>query len=304
MVSKTMKRWIEPTAAPLGFRIFNTCLMLLLAAIFLIPFYLIAVASFTDEVEIAAKGFQFLPKTWTFYNYEYLFGSSTKFFNALKITVFITVIGTANSLFFTSLGAYALSRKYLPYRKGLTFYVFLTMLVSGGLIPWYMVINQLGMVDTIYALFVPGTIATWNLIVMRNSFSALPESLEESAKIDGANDFTVFFRIILPISKPILATMIVYWAVGFWNEWYAAMLFISRRNDLKTLQYLLREILTSNASLNSRSAVRITTINDKAIPSESLKMAAVMVATVPVLCIYPFLQKYFVHGIMLGSIKE
>ena len=98
--------------------------------------------------------------------------------------------------------------------------------------------------------------------------------------------------------------MIVYWAVGFWNEWYAAMLFISRRNDLKTLQYLLREILTSNASLNSRSAVRITTINDKAIPSESLKMAAVMVATVPVLCVYPFLQKYFVHGIMLGSIKE
>lgn len=160
------------------------------------------------------------------------------------------------------------------------------------------------MVDTVFALFVPGTIATWNLIVMRNSFQSLPESLEESAKIDGANDFTIFFRIILPISKPIIATMVVYWAVGYWNEWYAAMLFVNRNDKIKTLQYLLREILTSNASMNSRSAVRVTSIGGKPIPSESLKMATVMVATVPVLCVYPFLQKYFVSGIMIGSIKE
>lgn len=305
VTSKKLRKWVEPTAAPLGFRIFNAILMLLLAAIFLIPFYLVAIASFTEEVEIAAKGFQFWPQMgFTLYNYQYLFGSSQKFIDSLKVTVFITVIGTFNSLFFTSLGAYALSRKYLPYRKQITFYVFFTMLFSGGLIPWYMVISQLGMIDTVFSLFVPGTIATWNLIVMRNSFQALPDSLEESAKIDGANDFTIFFRIILPISTPIIATMIVYWAVGYWNEWYAAMLFITRNDKLKTLQYLLREVLTSNASMNSRTAVRVTSINNKPIPSESLKMATVMVATVPVLCVYPFLQKYFVHGIMIGSIKE
>ncbi len=305
MVTTKKRKWVEPTAAPRGFRIFNNLLMLLLAAIFLIPFYLVAIASFTEEVEIAAKGFQFWPKMgFTLYNYKYLFGSSQKFLDSLRVTVFITVIGTANSLFFTSLGAYALSRRYLPYRKQLTFFVFFTMLFSGGLIPWYMVVSQLGMVDTVFALFVPGTIATWNLIVMRNSFQSLSESLEESAKIDGANDFTIFFRIILPVSKPIIATMVVYWAVGYWNEWYAAMLFVNRNDKIKTLQYLLREILTSNASMNSRSAVRVTSIGGKPIPSESLKMATVMVATVPVLCVYPFLQKYFVSGIMIGSIKE
>ena len=216
----------------------------------------------------------------------------------------MTVIGTINTLFFTSLGAYALSRRYLPYRRALTFYVFLTMLVSGGLIPWYLVVTQLGMGDTIYALFIPGTIATWNLIIMRNSFLAIPSSLEDSAKIDGAGDFTVFFRIILPISMPILATMIVYLAIGYWNEWYANMLFIVRKNELRSLQYLLREILTTSASLNSRRAVDIRPSSAQAIPSESLKMAAVMVATAPILVVYPFFQRYFIHGIMVGSIKE
>lgn len=298
------KRWIEPTAASLPFRIFNTVLMLALSALFIAPFLLIAIASFTPEVEIAAKGFQFLPSQLTVYNYQYLFGSSEKFTTSLQATSLLTVVGTLNTLFFTSLGAYALSRKYLPYRKGMTFFVFFTMLVNGGLIPWYMVVNNLGLIDSFFALFIPGTIATWNLIIMRNSFMSIPESLEESAKIDGANDFTVFFRIILPMSMPIIATMIVYLAVGYWNEWYACMLFITRNEKLFTLQYLLREILNSSAAMNSRGAIDLRAAAKQAIPSESLKMAAVMVATVPILCVYPFLQKYFVHGIMIGSIKE
>ena len=301
---RNRSRWVEPTASPLPFRVFNSILMFLLSALFVTPFLLIAIASFTQETEIGAKGFQFFPSMLTTYNYQYLFGVSDKFTRALGVTVGLTIIGTVNTLFFTSLGAYSLSRKYLPYRKVMTFYVFLTMLINGGLIPWYMMVKSLGMVDTLFALFIPGTIATWNLIVMRNSFMALPESLEESAKIDGAGDFTVFFRIILPISTPILATMVVYLAVGYWNEWYAPMIFIIRRTELHTLQYLLREIFTSNASMNSRGAIDLRAANKQAIPSESLKMAAVMVATVPILCVYPFLQKYFVHGIMIGSIKE
>ncbi|MHC1785741.1 MAG: carbohydrate ABC transporter permease [Christensenellales bacterium] len=298
------RRWVEPTAARLHWRIIINLLLLLLTVLFVIPFLLILVASFTDEVEIAAKGFQFFPKHLTLYNYQYLFGASDKFLTALRLTGLVTVIGTLNTLFFTSLGAYALSRRYLPYRKGLTLFVFITMLISGGLIPWYLVVTRLGMSDSIYALFIPGTIATWNLIIMRNSFSALPDSLEDSAKIDGAGDFTVFFRIIVPISMPILSTMVVYLAIGYWNEWYANMLFIIRRNDLRSLQYLLREILNTNASLNSRGAVDIRTTAERAIPSESLKMASVMVATLPILAVYPFFQRYFIHGIMIGSIKE
>lgn len=303
MVKKKRKRWVEPTAASRPFRVFNMGLMILLSALFVAPFLLVAIASFTQETEISAKGFQFFPSQLTLYNYQYLFGSSEKFMRALGMTSLLTAVGTLNTLFFTGLGAYALSRKYLPYRRVLTFYVFFTMLVNGGLIPWYMVVRGLGLVDTFFALFIPGTIATWNLIVMRNYFMGIPESLEESAKIDGAGDFTVFFKIILPVSKPIIATMVVYLAVGYWNEWYSALLFVVRRTELYTLQYLLREILVSSASLNSRGAIDIRAVSQQAIPSQSLKMAAVMVATVPILCVYPFLQKYFVHGIMVGSIK-
>lgn len=304
MVRKRKRsRWVEPVAARKPFRVFNTILMLILSFLFVAPFLLIAIASFTPEVEIAAKGFQFFPSELTTYNYQYLFGASDRFTNALRTTVILTVLGTVNSLFFTSMGAYAMSRTYLPYRKGLMFFVFLTMLINGGLIPWYMVVVNLGLRDNMAAMIIPGTISVWNLIVMRNSFMAIPASLEESAKIDGANDLTVFFRIILPVSKPIIATMIVYTAVGYWNEWYSCMLFITRRDDLRTLQYLLREILNSSASMNSRGAIDLRAVTKQAIPSESLKMAAVMVATVPILCVYPFLQKYFVHGIMIGSIK-
>ena len=300
---KRKKKWVEPTASPKWFRILNGGFMILLSAIFAIPFVLIAIASFTPEIEITSKGFQFFPSSLTLYNYEYLFGSSDKFTQALFTTTALTLVGTFNTLFFTSLGAYALSRKYLPYRKIITFYVFLTMLVGGGVIPWYMVVRNLGMIDTFFALFVPGTIATWNLIVMRNSFMALPASVEETAKIDGAGDFTVVFRIILPISTPMMATMIVYLAVGYWNEWYSPMLFITKHTELYTLQYLLREIFSANASMTSRGGMAMM-MRDQPRPSESLKMAAAMIATVPILCVYPFLQKYFVHGIMIGSIKE
>jgi putative aldouronate transport system permease protein len=296
------RKWLSPTAAPLSFRVFNTVLMIILSALFAIPFILIAVASVTPEIEITSRGFQLFPSSFTLYNYEYLFGVSDKFTRALYVTFMLTVVGTFNTLFFTALGAYALSRKYLPYRKFLTFLVYLTMLINGGVIPWYIMVRNLGLIDTFFALFLPSTIATWNLIVMRNSFMALPESLEESAKIDGAGDFRIFFRIILPISKPIMATMIVYLAVGYWNEWYRPMLFLTKRTDLYTLQYLLREIFSANASMTSRGGMAMM-VRDQPRPSESLKMAAVMIATVPILCVYPFLQKYFIQGIMVGSIK-
>jgi len=206
-------------------------------------------------------------------------------------------------LFWTSMGAYVLSKKYLPYRNKLTMFVFITMLFNGGLIPFYLVVKSLGMINTFFALFVPGTIAVWNMIIIRNYFMTIPESLEESAKLDGASDVMIYFRIILPLSKPIIATMIVYLAVGYWNEWYSALIFITNNQRLVTLQLLLRQILSNTTVIMSARGGRKLVETGALPPSESMKMAAVMVATVPILVVYPFLQKYFTKGILVGSIK-
>jgi ABC-type glycerol-3-phosphate transport system permease component len=165
------------------------------------------------------------------------------------------------------------------------------------------VVKSLGMVNTFFALFVPATINAWNMLIIRNFFMGLPDSLEESAKLDGANDFQVYFRIILPLSLPILATMIIYIAVGYWNEWYSALIFITDRS-LYTLQLLLRQILsTTTLAVTARGGRKQVTTSAGLTPSESLKMAAVMVSTVPILVIYPFLQRYFVKGLIIGSVK-
>jgi ABC-type glycerol-3-phosphate transport system permease component len=304
MKRKRLHRNFDPTAAPLPFRIFNTIFLTLLSASFIMPFFLMAVQSVTPEEEIVMNGFRLWPDKFTTFAYEYLFTSSTQFVQAFKITAILTVIGTANTLFWTSMGAYALSRKYLPYRRGLTIFVTITMMFNGGLIPWFIIVKGLGMMNSLTALFIPGTINVWNMIIMRNYFMSLPESLEESAKLDGASDFTVYFRIIIPISMPIIATMIVYIAVGYWNEWYNALLFITTNQDLTTLQLLLRKIINSTGvAISSRGGRKLANSAGMLTPSESLKMASVMVATVPILVIYPFLQKYFVKGIMIGSIK-
>lgn len=302
-VSRRRIKNYDVTAAPLWFRILNAIFLILLALLFLIPFWLVTTASLMPEEDIMAKGFTLWPSRLTTAAYEYLFTSSDQFIDAFKVTSLLTLVGTANTLFWTSMGAYVLSRRYLPYRNGLTMFVFITMLFNGGLIPWYLVVKSLGMVNTFFALFVPATINAWNMLIIRNFFMGLPDSLEESAKLDGANDFQVYFRIILPLSLPILATMIIYIAVGYWNEWYSALIFITDRS-LYTLQLLLRQILsTTTLAVTARGGRKQVTTSAGLTPSESLKMAAVMVSTVPILVIYPFLQRYFVKGLIIGSVK-
>lgn len=301
---KRKKRKYDPTSASLGFQIFNYIFLAFLSLLFIVPFLLMAVASFTPEKEIAMKGFTLIPSALTSDAYIYLFESSTQFIDAFKITSLLTIVGTINALFWTSMGAYALSKKYLPYRKFMTLFVFVTMLFNGGLIPWYLVVKGLSMTNTFFALFVPSTIQVWNMIIIRNFYMSLPESLEESAKLDGATDFTVYFRIIIPLSTPILATMIVYMGVGYWNEWYNALILNTTARELSTLQLLLRQILsTSVLTVTGRGGVKSVNTTGGITPSESLRMASVMVATVPILIIYPFLQRYFVKGILIGSIK-
>ena len=297
------RRTFHANQSKLVFRILIYSALILLALVFLAPFWLMLVGSLTPESEIAVDGFKMWPDKFTFFAYDYLFSSSDRFTTSFAVTSALTVVGTVNSLFFTTMGAYVLSKRYLPYRKGMTVFTVIPMLFNGGLIPFYLMVKTLGMLDTFWALFIPSTISIWNMIIIRNFFMSMPESLEESAILDGANDFQVYFRIILPLSKPVIATMIVYTAVGFWNEWCNALIFITRNDDLTTLQLLLRQILTSTTvTTSSQGGVKVVN-SGMMTPSESLKMASVMVTTIPIILIYPFMQKYFTKGLMIGSVK-
>lgn len=293
----------DPTSANIWFRVFNSVFLIILSAVFIMPFILITVASITSEEDIAIHGFRFWTSKPTLYAYRYLFASSDQFIDAFKVTTFLTIVGTFNSLLWTSMGAYVLSKTYLPYRKGLTIFIIITMMFNGGLIPWYLIVKNLGMVDTVFSMFVPSTINVWNMLLMRNFYMSIPGSLEESAKLDGASDFTIYLKIITPLSKPIIATMIVYLAVGYWNEWYNCLLFITSKTELSTLQLLLRKILTTTVTMTSKGGRKLVNTSGGLPPSENLKMATVMVTTVPIIIIYPFLQKYFVKGIIIGSVK-
>ena len=186
------KRKYNANQPKLVFRILIWSVLILMALIFLAPFWLMLVASLTPESEIAVKGFSMWPEKFTLFAYDYLFSSSNRWIVSFGVTALLTVVGTVNSLFFTTMGAYVLSKRYLPYRKGLTVFIVIPMLFNGGLIPFFLVVKTLGMLDTFFALFVPSTISIWNMIIIRNFFMSMPDSLEESAVLDGANDFQVY----------------------------------------------------------------------------------------------------------------
>lgn len=198
------------------------------------------------------------------------------------------------------LGAYGLSRQNVMWKNPIMFFIVFTMFFSGGLIPSYLLVTGLGMLDSLWALIIPGAVSAFNLIIMRTAFQGIPVSLEESAKLDGANDFTVLVRIILPLSLPVIAVMILFYGVGHWNSWFGALIYL-RDRDLYPLQLVLREILITNSTDSMLTAAGPA---DKMPIGETIKYATIIVATVPILLLYPFLQKYFVKGVMIGAIKE
>ena len=213
-------------------------------------------------------------------------------------TLFVVITGTSLNLVLTSLGAYALSRKDYYGKKLFMFIIIFTMFFNGGLIPFYLLVKGLGLSNSLWALIFPVAVFSWNLIIMRTSFASIPSSLEESAKIDGANDFTILFHIVLPLSMPIVAVMILYYGVEHWNSWFNAIIFL-RNRDLYPIQLILREILV----LNDTHMMTTKVFMDKESVGETIKYATVIVATLPILAVYPFLQKYFVKGIMIGALK-
>ncbi len=275
-----------------------------IAAIFCIyclyPFAIILGSSFETETNFALYGFPIIPKDFTTKAYQMVLGDS-QIFKAYGVTIFTTVVGTLFSMFLTVTMAYPLSLKKLRFRNAITFYVYFTMLFGGGLVPSYLLISRtLGMKDSIWVLIIPVAFGAWNMFLMRNFFNGIPPELAESAYVDGANDMQILWKIILPVSVPGIATISLFYALGYWNQWFNAMLYIDN-TDLVPLQYLLMRMLRNVEAM--REMARTTGVSMGEIPTNSLRMATTVVAIGPVVLLYPYAQKYFTSGLTVGAIK-
>ncbi|WP_054942522.1 carbohydrate ABC transporter permease [Paenibacillus ihuae] len=274
----------------------------ILALLCIFPFILVVSSSFTEETKIVTDGYQFIPTAFSTEAYSILFKYPQEMINAYLVTIGVTVTGTLLGLFLTSMTAYVLCRKDFKWRNKFSFFFFFTTLFSGGLVPWYLlIVNYLNMKDTPMALIVPMMLNVFYIIVMKSFMSSIPEAIIESAKIDGAGDFKIYLRLILPLSKPALATIGLFLALAYWNDWYNALLFISDEK-LMPLQYYLYKML-GNMDGMRKAMMGAGAVVTTAIPTESLKMAMTVVATGPILLAYPFVQRYFVQGLTIGAVK-
>jgi putative aldouronate transport system permease protein len=280
------------------FDIINSTILILFALSTLLPFIHIVSSSFASPTEKLTKDFVLFPTHFTLDAYRFIF-STDRIINSLLVTVLITVGGTIVNLIMTCLMAYPLSRRDLIGRRPIMMMVIFTLLFSGGMIPTFLIVKALGLLDSMWALIIPSAISTFNLIILKNFFQQMPDGIEESAKIDGANDLSILIRIILPLSLPALATFGLFYAVGHWNTFMSAILYI-RDTDKWPIQVLLRSfVLLSEGRLDDSANLD----GDIQLPPETVKMAVITVATLPILCVYPFLQKHFAKGVMMGSIK-
>ena len=273
----------------------------IIIAIVSYPLIFVVSASFSDPNKIINGEVWLYPKGVTLDAYANVF-KDERIWNAYKNTVVYTVVGTCINIVLTTLLAYPLSRKDLPERNFLMLIIVFTMFFSGGIIPTYLVVQNLGMLDSIWAMVIPSAIATYNVIVMRTFFqSSIPWELQEAALIDGCSNFKLFLRIILPLSKPIIAVMVLFYAVGHWNSFFNALIYLNR-DELYPLQIILREILIQNQSAIDIGLTDFEMVKQIML-AESMKYAVIVIASLPVIVMYPFVQKYFVKGVMVGSIK-
>ncbi|GAA3399512.1 carbohydrate ABC transporter permease [Paenibacillus hodogayensis] len=280
------------------FDIVNIVIMLLLLVVTVYPFVYMIAVSFSDSVSVM-KGSVFLwPKGFNTDMYRIVL-TDPRIWSGYRNTVLYTVGGTALSLVLTSMAAYALSKPRMLFHKPITILVVVTMFFSGGMIPTFLVVKSLGLVDTIGAMMIPGAISAWYLIMMRTFFAGLPPELEEAGKMDGLNDIGLFVRIALPLSQAVLATIGLFYAVGIWNNFYSALLYL-RNPELVPLQVILRNLVLAGQTNLDGS---FTLGKDQQIVEESLKYATILVGTLPILVAYPFLQKYFIKGVTVGSLK-
>ena len=279
------------------FDVFNYALLALVAFVTLYPFLYVIFASLSDPVQLMGNSAPlWKPFGFSLAAYKKVFSNSSIYIGYAN-TIFYVVVGTTVNIIMTCIAAYVLSRKQFMLRRFFTLMFIFTMYFNGGLIPNYLLIKGLHLIDNRLALILPGAISTFNLMIMITGFEGIPKSLEESARIDGAGDWTILFRIIMPLAKPTIMVILLYYAVGHWNAWFNAMIYI-RDASKRPLQLFLRDILTRN---QMGAMTGQTDIEDV---GQTIKYATILVSTAPILCIYPFIQKYFVQGVMIGAVKE
>lgn len=284
----------------LGSRLFDVLNLLLLvglAAITVLPLLYVLAGSFAGEAEIASRPFFLWPEKFVTGTYAYIFSTDT-FVRSIVTTVCVTLVGTVVQVMLTFTMAYPLAKRYLPGRALVLNLVIFTLVFSGGMIPTYLVVRDLGLLNSYWALILPLAINPFYLIIVKSFFQELPQALEEAARIDGCTEMGVFFKIVLPLSKPIIATFSLFYAVGIWNDYMSPLLYVNDASKW-TLQMLVRQFTSSDAA-NTVGQLDQTWIP----PEQGLKFAVIVVATLPILCFYPFLQKHFAKGVLIGSVKE
>ncbi|MDR3121123.1 MAG: carbohydrate ABC transporter permease [Clostridiales bacterium] len=303
----TMRRSLEDRM--ISVVIFIVMTLVFVAIIY--PFYYCLIISLNQGRDASLGGIYFFPRKFTLDNYKEVFRDS-QLIASYGMTILRTVVGTVSAVLFTGLVAYAMSHRDLAYRKIYMTLMIVAMYFSGGLIPYYMVLRSLGLLNTFGVYVIPSLFGIWNCILMINFFRTIPESLKESAKLDGANEMTIFFRVIAPLSMPIFATIALYVGVGHWNDWYSTSFFAQQNRGLRTLAYMLKELITranltsiaGQFAMDMSSAQRQGSAASATYTAESLRMATMIVVVVPIICVYPFLQRFFVKGVMVGSVKE
>ncbi|MFC3801932.1 carbohydrate ABC transporter permease [Cohnella sp. GCM10012308] len=266
----------------------------------LFPFYNVLIMSFSDSAAVSKQVVYLIPTTFKTTAYSYIF-QEPRFLKAFLVTLFVTVVGTSVNLIVTLTGAYVLSKKGYPGRGIVMSGIIFTMFFNGGLIPFYLTMKNLHLINNLFVMVLPVAVNTFYLMICIAFFRTLPAGLEESAKIDGANDIQVFYKIALPVSKPMIATIALFYAVDRWNEWWYGVLFMTDVN-LLPLQALLRELLTNYAQVLSGITTSVR-FQDSGLYPEMLKMAVLVVSALPIVCLYPFMQRYFAKGVLIGSIK-
>lgn len=267
----------------------------------LIPFLLIISGSLTSESSITSDGFRLWPKEFSWDAYTFALKHPEQFVSSYLLTITLTVTGTVVGLFISAMAAYVLQRQDFEWKSGFSFFFYFTTLFNGGLVPWYiLMVNYLHMKNTFWSLLVPPLLNVFYIIILRTFLRSIPDAITESAKIDGAGDFTIFIRLIIPLAKPGLATIGLFTALNYWNDWFNSLLFV-QNEKLYTLQYLLYKMLGNLEGI--RKVMAITGMQVTDLPGESLKMALAILVTGPIIFLYPFVQRYFVQGLTVGAVK-
>lgn len=292
---------IKTTADTVILNLIGYLVLGFLGILCILPFVMLISGSLTDETTIITRGYALFPQRLSFYAYEVTFAMPKIILNAYLVTMFVTVVGTALSLFLITMTAYVLARKDFPFRNAIAFYFYFTTLFNGGLVAYFIImIRYYHLQDNLMVLIIPGLVNVFYLLMMRNFITqSVHEALIESAKIDGANDFRIFINIVFPLLTPALASIGLFIALGYWNDWYNAMLFM-KTEKLYPLQYVLYRIITTTQNLDlvkSAAGIKMD------IPKESIKLTMTVVATGPIIFAYPFVQRYFVKGITMGAVK-